>query len=547
MVSPEREHWKTAMDAEVNKIKNAETFSLEHVPNDNRSNVIKCRWVFRKKLDLQGNVKEYKARLVTKRFTQRYGIDFYETFVPVVKLKSIRLLAQIAASSNLTLYQDDAPSAFLNGVLKERIIVEHIPGYDDNPGRLCVLKKTLYGLKQAPSEWNEVVDSFLRSQGIQPTKSDPCVYIKNTKLGLLICAVYVDDIITGGNDTNIELHSFREKLHKRFNMTKKGLLELYLGCHFERSSDGSYSINPTQYLERKMKEFDNYIPKGIRSSPLPSNYEELLEKAVKDDAISNDFFPYREMVGILMYAMVTTRAQSLSVVSRYLSCPKQVHCDLVMHIYMYVRGTVDFSLKYNADSSLKLTRYVDAAYGNNKNHTSTTGYCFKLEEGLISWYSKGQDTVAFSAAEAENIAPTEAAKEAIWFRVFLEELGFPQKCTVLHEDNQVCILLSKNPQLHARKKHIRIKYHFIREKVLLKELEWKYASTKHQLADMFKGVPGCQLCKSLSSLNCKVYFKSRGESNVMNHQSNILTYRKRTKKQCKQLNNDRESIKAQKE
>jgi hypothetical protein len=180
MNGPESKYWKAAMDAETAKLKNANTFSLKHLSAEECVNVVKCRWVFKKKLDLYGNVKEYKARLVAKGFTQKYGIDFYETFAPVVKLKSLRLLVQITASHNFQLYQDDAPSAFLNGELKEKIITEQIPGYNDGSGRLCVLNKTLYGLKQSPREWNEIVDIFLKEEGFTPTVSDPCVYIKHT-------------------------------------------------------------------------------------------------------------------------------------------------------------------------------------------------------------------------------------------------------------------------------------------------------------------------------------------------------------------------------
>jgi hypothetical protein len=517
---PEKDEWKNAMDKEVAKIRNAETYSLEHIPSDKLSNVVKCRWVFRKKLDIHGSVKEYKARLVAKGFTQKYGIDFYETFAPVVKLKSIRLLTQLAASLGLELYQDDAPSAFLNGILKERIIMQQIPGYEDGTDRLCVLKKTLYGLKQSPREWNEVVDSFLRLEGFIPTSSDPCVYVKHTKEGILLCAVYVDDIITGGTDVK-EIQMFRTKLHQRFNMTPGGLLELYLGCHFERDNSGNYTINQTQYLERKLKEFDQFIPKGFRSSPLPPNYEVLLEQAEKESSNPKIQFPYREMVGSLMYAMVATRpdlAQALSVVSRYLSCPKDIHCNLVQHIYMYVRNSLDFQLHYSSNAKLELFGYVDAAYGNNKKGTSTTGYGFVLGGGLLSWYSKGQDTVALSVAEAEYIAATEAAKEAIWFRTFLEELGFPQETTILYEDNEACILLSKNPQLHSRTKHIQIRYHFIREKVTSKEIQLQYISTKAQAADMFtKALPFYKLKNCLSNIGCSVHSKSRGELQSMTH------------------------------
>jgi len=511
---PESKHWKKAMDAEVAKIRAAGTIDLQHISKDECDNIVECRWVFKKKLDLNGNVKEYKARLVAKGFTQKYGIDFFETFAPVAKLKSVRLLTQIAASQKLVLFQDDAPSAFLNGELKERIIMQQIPGYDDGTGRLCVLKKTLYGLKQSPREWNQVIDAFLKGEGFKPTVSDPCIYIKQVNGSYLICAVYVDDIITGGKDDN-HLHEFRKRLHKRFNMSEGGPLELYLGCHFERNQKGDYSINQEQYLLRKLTEFDAFIGKGYRSSPLPTNFEQLLENSKDDDLIKPNSFPYREMVGSLMYAMVATRpdlAQPLSIVSKFMSKPKQIHCDLLRHIYMYVRGTTDFKLLYTSNGSKdKLHGYVDASYANNEDSRSTSGFCFKYGTGLISWYSKKQPTVALSSAEAEYIAATEAAKEGMWLRVLLSELGFPQDTTQLYEDNQACILLSKNPQLHSRTKHILPKYHYIREKVSSGDFNLVYTPTKEQPADIFtKGIAGHLLRPHLTKLGCSVRFKVKG-------------------------------------
>jgi len=130
---PESAKWKAAMDSEYQKLQNLGTYKLEYV--NNKANIIKCRWVYKKKLDVKGKVIEYKARLCAKGFTQRYGIDFYETFAPVAKIKSIRALSQISASECLIMYQDDVPSAFVRADLNEMVIMDQIPGYDDGTGR----------------------------------------------------------------------------------------------------------------------------------------------------------------------------------------------------------------------------------------------------------------------------------------------------------------------------------------------------------------------------------------------------------------------------
>ncbi len=148
---------------------------------------------------------------------------------------------------------------------------------------------------------------------------------------------------------------------------------------------------------------------------------------------------------------------------------------------------------------------MDAAYANNIDLKSTTGFCFTLNDTIISWNSKSQPVTAISAAESEYIAATEAAKEAIWWRLFMDELGFKQETTILHEDNQACIILSKNPQSHNRTKHIQVRFHFIREKVASQEIAMQYIPTKSQLADIFtKGTPGFTMRPTLKSLNCGV-------------------------------------------
>ena len=150
-----------------------------------------------KKYDKNGNVLKYKARLVAKGFTQRYGSDYTETFAPVIMFKSVRLVAALVATLNLTAYQDDVPTAFLRGRLKEEIWMEPPPGVDGlSKGMKCKLHRTLYGLKQSPREWNEVANSYLLDQGFKATNGDPCLYIRGHGHDMILVAIYVDDIIT---------------------------------------------------------------------------------------------------------------------------------------------------------------------------------------------------------------------------------------------------------------------------------------------------------------------------------------------------------------
>jgi hypothetical protein len=498
---PEADEWRKSMDQEMAKIKSYDTFTLVPIPSKS-TNIVKCRWVFRKKPDSAGNVKEYKSRLVAKGFTQKYGVDFIETFAPVAKLKSIRALIGISASLGLVPIQNDVPSAFLWPELKELIFMEQPIGYNDDSGMVWKLNRTIYGLKQSPREFNSLVDAYLVREGFTPTPADPCIYTRDINgSNPILIGLYVDDIITAGRG-NI-FNEFNAKLEEKFKMKPGEPLDWYLGTRFIVHDNGDITMDQESYVSQKLDEFSPIIGPGKRSSPLPSNYIDLIEKSNDEEVISD--FPYREMVGSLMYAMVTTRfdiAFAVSLVCKFLSKPTKSRCDLVKHIYLYLRSDPGKKLRYKKGCTTELEGYVDASFGMNANGTSTTGFVFTLGGTPVSWFSKAQSTVALSAAESEYLAATEAAKECVWLKQLLFDLGFPQGCITLYEDNEACIALSKNPQYHSKTKHIQLPYHFIREKVAAKEMLMTYVNTKHQLADIFtKGLSGHIMRSALESLN----------------------------------------------
>jgi hypothetical protein len=201
--SPEWNHWKDAIDRELAQLDRNKTWQYARLPRNKRA--VKCKWVFTKKYNKHGEVVKYKARLVAKGFTQKYGTDYHETFAPVVMFKSIRTLAALCAAKKLKAFQDDVPSAFLRGELKETIFMDLPPGVKWENGMHCKLKRTLYGLKQSPREWNAVIHRFLISQQFTQLKSDPCLYKRGCDDDVIYVAVYVDDVITAGkNDALVD-------------------------------------------------------------------------------------------------------------------------------------------------------------------------------------------------------------------------------------------------------------------------------------------------------------------------------------------------------
>lgn len=156
------------MDAEYQALQRNKTWHL--VPRPKRKDIIGCKWVYKIKRKADGSIDRYKARLVAKGFKQRYGIDYEDTFSPVVKAATIRLILSIAVSRGWSLRQLDVQNAFLHGILEEEVYMQQPPGYESKtcPSYVCKLDNTLYGLKEAPRAWYARLCSKLETLGFKP-------------------------------------------------------------------------------------------------------------------------------------------------------------------------------------------------------------------------------------------------------------------------------------------------------------------------------------------------------------------------------------------
>jgi hypothetical protein len=193
-------------------------------------NIIGSKWIFKNKLNEQGQVVRNKARLVCKGYAQIEGLDFDETFAPVARLEAIRIFLAYACHKRFKVYQMDVKSAYLNGDLNEEVYMEQPEGFklSDNPNLVCKLKKALYGLKQAPHAWYHRLDTYLKDKGFKRGTIDNNLYIKTEGDDLLIVLVYVDDIIFGCNkDSLVKWFSFA--MESKFEMSMIGELSFFLG------------------------------------------------------------------------------------------------------------------------------------------------------------------------------------------------------------------------------------------------------------------------------------------------------------------------------
>ncbi len=486
--SEDASNWQLAIDAEMNSMAENQTWDLVEKPDG--VNIVSSKIILRKKFRADGSVEKFKARLVARGFSQTEGVDYFETYAPVVKFQSLRTILALAASEKWEVHQMDVKTAFLNGDLQEDVFMELPEGLKEvgTENLVCKLKRSLYGLKQAPRAWYEKLENELKKWGFKHSVTDHSVFLKGTGDKRVIVAVYVDDIIITGPLISNVLR-VKAAFKQAFKMEDFGVVSSLLGMEVLHG-EGGMKISQRTYAELILQRFAMGDCKPI-SSPL--NPKETLKESVLTEKVN---FPYREAVGSLMYLMVGTRpdlASAVGLVSRYLENPNSEHVLAVKRIFRYLKGTLNYCLDYKAGNSLVLKGYVDTDWGGCQvTRRSTQAYVFLLGESTISWKSKRQTSVALSSTEAEYMGACFATKEAVWLRRMLAELGIVSAApTLVYTDNQSSIKLINNPVHHERTKHIDIQYHFTREQVDNGILTFEYISTDLQVADsLTKGVGG---------------------------------------------------------
>ena len=496
--------WKQAAQEEFDSIQSAGTWTLTPLPSASSSGrtAIGCKWVFKVKRKADGSIDRYKARVVAKGYAQKEGVDYTETFAPVAKFSAIRALLSLSAFYDLELHQMDVKCAFLNGDLDHEIYMTQPEGFvtSGKQDLVCKLQRTLYGLKQAGRSWNQKIDDTLQELGFTVLKSDSCLYVYGKISVVIFIALYVDDLLLAST-SKPALTRLKADLVRKFSMKDLGEAQYMLGLQIQRNRTArTLSISQGEYVRHILARFGMWDSKPVHT-PL-----EISAKLTKADCPGTDATPdvaftrlYQSAVGAIMYAMLGTRpdiAFAVTALSQFNSNPGQAHWIAVKHVMRYLRGTVDYQLTYGASGTTAISPvvygYSDSDWGSNTDdRRSVTGYVFLLGGGAVSWQARKQTTVALSSVEAEYMAATQSTKEAMWWRSTLSELGVDlEGPTVIHSDSQGSIALTKNPEHHARSKHIDIRHHFVREQVAVGTIAVDYVPTEEMVADVLtKALP----------------------------------------------------------
>ena len=486
--------WTEAMTNEIKSLQENDTWELVKRPTNR--DVIDTRWVFHIKKRIDGSIEKRKARFVARGFTQIPGIDFNETYAPVVSHTAIRMLIALATRYKLIIHQMDVKSAFLHGDIDTELYVEQPKMFEQGERRtwVCRLKKGLYGLKQAGRIWNKTLHNHLIAHGYTSLESEPSIYIKrNNNNDIVIIAVYVDDLQIASNDINV-LHQAKLSLSTQFKMTDLGEVHHILGLRVLRD-DKSTSIDQTHYIEGVLKKYNMYecIPintpmeSNLQLTPLPLDEEE------------HNVHQYRSIIGALNYAAVLTRpdiATAVGLLVRHMQRPGKIHWNALLRILRYLKGTIHYSLVYHIqshkDNEMDLQVYCDSDWaGERSDRKSTTGYVIMMNGAAMSWKSTKQSTVALSTVEAEFIALATMITEVIWMRRILCEVGYNlSNATVINVDNTGAINITNNGIISQRTKHIDIRYHFLHENIEANIIHLQHCNSKDNTADtLMKALP----------------------------------------------------------
>jgi hypothetical protein len=481
---------------------------------DDKSLIAPTLWVLTYKTDGKFKVILHKARNVVQgNRIPKHALDLLETNASVVKFTTLRVVLALVTQYNLNCEVVDVCTAFLYGDIPQEQYIYTPQGVHLPPGKCIRLRKSQYGLPNAPRCWQKKLHKFLSDQGFRRGLADDCMYVRSREgTGeYTIVLVYVDDMLLASTH---DLTQLKADFKSTFKIKELGNIATMLGLLVERDrSLGRTKLSQSKFIAGML---ETHGMSDCKPQNSPADSGTVLVK-VAPDTLSVEAreqaksYPFLSVGGSLLFPSRLTRPDIAFPVGnalRYSAEPAPMHVNALSRIMRYLKATPERGIAFQAskvdslaegvvrlrhalqhgDDALMPVAWVDADWaGSLDDRKSTTGFIIKMAGGPVSWMSSKQKMVALSSTEAEVLALLEVAKELVWLRRLLSEMGFPigDKPTLVHEDNQSCIALTKGPGSFQRTKHFDLKVHWLRDIVEQNVLDVQYISTDEQQADPF--------------------------------------------------------------
>ncbi|CAI7848217.1 unnamed protein product [Closterium sp. NIES-53] len=506
------------MDRELKALEEHNTWKVVPASVARNKTILTGKWVFRIKTKADGTIEKFKARWVVRGFDQEQGRDFTETFAPVSRHTSLRILLAVAAMKKKKLRQIDVANAFLYAPVDTEIFVELPHGTHGNPNQVCQLLKSLYGIKQAPRLWQQHLHTRLTRIGFRQLPHDQGMYRLTKGADYILLIVYVDDLLYIGSTDDV-ITWFEGELQKDLTLTVSSTVTQYLGLNIREEENAIY-LNAEKYADTIAKRF-SFTPTAIAT---PYRHMTGSGKGNSAPLKTVGIRDYQRKLGCLLFAAVTCRpdlSYSASQLATYLKKPEAEHMAELNRALHYFVSTPTIGLTYykGEATTTKLIGYVDADHaGDSDNRRSRTGYVYRLLPiGPISWQSSKQELIALSSAEAEYIALCSATKEGLYLRELLEEAKLAElpNFTLLC-DNQSVIRIANKSGFANRTKHIALRYFFVKDEIEKGRLKLSYCPTTEMAADYLTKKLGkskfeyCMLLTGQSHVTCSDTPEAKG-------------------------------------
>ncbi|CAI7802635.1 unnamed protein product [Closterium sp. NIES-53] len=493
ITGPYSSQWQAAMDAEMASWKSTGTY-VDEVPPPG-VNIVDVMWIFRVKRP-PGSPPAFKARYVARGFSQRQGVDYFQTFSPTPKMTTLQVLLHVAAQRDYELHSLDFSTAFLQGSLHEEIWLRQPPGFTGSfpTGTQWSLRRPVYGLRQAPRDWHDTLRTTLAALGFVPSTPDPSLFLRtDTSLPPFYVLVYVNDLVFATADTEA-LTLVKSKLQKRHTCTDLGELRSYLGLQITPDKARcTITLTQSHMVHQVLQRF-GFQYSSPQLTPLSTSHS--LSAPPSDESVEPSGL-YPELVGCLMYLMTCTRpdlAYPLGLLARYVAPGRhqKVHWDAAKRVLRYLCSTSGMGLVLGGRGPVVLIGHADASWADDSaTQRSSQGYTFSLGSGSGFWRSTRLSSILSSSCEAEIYAGAMAAQELRWLTYLLTDLREqPRSPPVMYVDNKAMLALCQEHRLEHRMKHITLRYFLARELQQRGQLRLAYVATRANTADVFtKALP----------------------------------------------------------